>query len=148
VCGSCDGEISLSFALMVAGGKKYAVPSLSICQHCGMVLLGPPVDQTQYFEVANCAEKVWGVSRFLLDEPAELLSSLERAQGPPAFHLAGATFESDGSTTSRSNQKRKAWSREIPRARVSERRKLAYALTLVRKELQATGRIDTPKEYK
>ncbi|OGQ60218.1 MAG: hypothetical protein A3J24_09895 [Deltaproteobacteria bacterium RIFCSPLOWO2_02_FULL_53_8] len=108
-----------------------------------MFLMGPPVDQVEHFQEAIRPGRVWGVVKFLMNEPGECIAGSGRNRSPRAFYLAGSTFETGSADPMGHVRKKKAWSKAIPRYKVSERQKLAYALRLVRKELRTVEAIET-----
>lgn len=134
LCGCCGGEVSLSFALLVYGAARNAVSMLSECQHYGMFLIGPPVDQVEHFSVANHPGRIWGINRFLMDEPIEWILGKVRGHSPTPLLIAGSTFRGGTLPSEAAIRKRTSFSKFIPRNRIFDRKKLAYALALIRRE--------------
>jgi hypothetical protein len=133
VCGVCGGGVSLTSALMVVGSARSPVFNLALCQHCGVPLMGPPVDQVKLF---SARRGTWGTQRFLVDEPSERISGSGDGVRRPTLQITASNFTPSLQSSGRAGRGRKKWSQSIPRYRKAERSKLAYALCLIRRELR------------
>ncbi|OYT88703.1 MAG: hypothetical protein CFE43_20890 [Burkholderiales bacterium PBB3] len=166
-CGNCKSELVLSYALMVNAGRRCPIPDLGHCQSCGLPRWFTQADESVFSPPApghssastaadrNCeddidplqkikdglkrAEKVrWGNDRFLVDDFGQFVMSSETKKRPVLLIKASVLNPermADDKPVS------KNWSSGIVKWRVPDRRKLAYALGLFRKELKSIDRM-------